>query len=166
MKNKKYYFLGFFLIFVQVLFLNNILLFGYINPYVYIAFVFFFPIRTNRLLFLLLSFFLGLFLDFFSDSGGIHAFSTLFIAFIRLFFIKTIFKKSEIDFPFFNLKEEPFGKFFNYVVILTIIHHFLLFLLESFSFQNIFDILLNTLYSSIFTLFLFFVGSFIFSKKK
>ncbi len=164
--NKRFYYIitGIILVLLQVFILNNILLFGYVNPYIYIAFIFFFPLKRDRFLFLFFSFLMGLFVDFFSDSGGIHAFATLFIAFTRLFFIKTIFKKSDGDFPFFNLKEEPFGKFFNYVVILTITHHFILFLLENFSFQNFSNLLLNTLYSSVFTLLLFFAGNHIFSK--
>ena len=40
--------LFFFLIGLQVFVLNNILLFGFINPYLYIAFVFFFPLKENR----------------------------------------------------------------------------------------------------------------------
>ena len=71
--------LFFFLLLLQVLILNNINLFGKINPYLYIAFIFLFPLNENRFSFLALSFILGLCIDFFSDMGGIHAFSTLFI---------------------------------------------------------------------------------------
>ncbi len=166
--SKKLHFilLFFFLLFLQVFVLNNIHFLGYINPYIYIVFVFFYPLKKNRYSVLLASFLLGLFVDFFSDSGGVHAFSILFIAYIRLFFVKVIFQKSETDFLLFNLRLEPFGKVFNYVVILTVVHHFLLFSLESFSFQNLGNIFLNTLFSSIFTLFLFFLGTYIFSKKQ
>jgi len=155
-----------FLLFLQVFVLNNVLFLGYINPYLYIAFVFLFPLSENRFPFLFFAFLLGVSVDFFSDSGGIHAFSTLFIGYIRLFFVRVIFKKSPIDYPFFTLPSEPFGKVFNYVVILTIIHHFLLFSFANFSFQNIGSVLLNTLFSSIFTLILFFLGTYIFIKKQ
>ena len=94
------------LLFLQVFVFNNILFLGYINPYLYIAFVIFYPLKKERYLFLFLSFLLGLAIDFFSDSGGINAFSLLFIAYIRLFLVRVIFKKTEPDYLLFNLKQE------------------------------------------------------------
>ena len=154
------------LLFLQVFILNNVLFLGYINPYVYIAFVIFYPLKKERYLFLFLSFLLGLAIDFFSDSGGINAFSLLFIAYIRLFFIRVIFKKTEPDYLLFDLDQEPFGKVFNYVIILIVIHHFILFSLANFSTQNFSSVIVNTLYSSIFTSVLFFLGTYIIRKKK
>ncbi|WP_298782202.1 hypothetical protein [uncultured Polaribacter sp.] len=164
--NKQYKFvlLFFFLLFLQVFILNNILFLGYINPYLYIIFVFYFPLKDNRFPFLFYSFLLGFFIDFFLDTGGIHAFSILFIAYLRLFFIKIYFRKIEADYSFFNLNDEPFGKVFNYIVTLTVIHHFIYFSFANFSFQNLSNVLTNTFFSSIFTLILYFLGTKIFSK--
>lgn len=166
--NKSIYltFLFLFLFFVQVFVLNNILLFGYVNPYLYIAFVFFYPLQKERYLFLFLSFALGLLIDWFSDTGGIYAFSILSIAYVRLFFVKTIFQKTEVDYPLFKLQTEPFGKVFNYVSILTILHHFILFSLANFSFRNFTGVIINTLFSSVFTLVVFFLVAFIFSRRQ
>ena len=155
-----------FLVFLQVFVLNNILFLGYVNPYLYITFVFFYPLKKNRFAFLLLSFALGLSIDFFSDSGGIHAFSLVTISYLRLFFIRIFFNKSEVDYPFFKLNLESFGKKFNYIITLTVLHHFLLFSFANFSFQNIANVILNTLYSSAFTLILYFLSIYIFSKKQ
>ena len=166
--NKTIYFglLFVFLVFIQVFVLSNILFLGYINPYLYITFIFLYPLKKNRAIFLLIAFMLGLSVDLFSDSGGIHAFATLSIAYFRLFFAKVFFRKFENDYPFFKLRLEPFGKKFNYVVTLTVLHHFILFSFANFSFLNISHVLLNTLYSSIFTLILYFLGTYIFSKKQ
>lgn len=153
------------LLFFQVLVLNNINFLGYINPYLYIIFVFVFPVSKNRFPLLFFAFLYGLCVDLFSDSGGIHTFSLLFAAYIRIFLIKPIFQKSEVDIVNFDLKSEAFGKVFNYVVILTVVHHFILFSLANFSFQNFSGVLMNTLFSSVFTLILYFFGTFIFSKK-
>ncbi|NVK53100.1 MAG: rod shape-determining protein MreD [Flavobacteriaceae bacterium] len=159
-------FLFFSLLLLQVFVLNNVLFLGYVNPYLYVAFVFLFPLKQERYLFLILSFLLGISIDFFSNSGGIHAFSLVLIAYTRLFFIRVIFKKTVSDFQFFELFQEPFSKIFNYVVILTVIHHFSLFLLANFSAQNFGRIILNTLYSSIFTIVLFFLAAYILRKRK
>ena len=71
-----------------------------------------------------------------------------------------------MDYAFFQLNLEPFGKKFNYVVTLTVLHHFILFSFANFSFQNIAMVFLNTLYSSVFTLVLYFISIYIFSKKQ
>ncbi|MFD2566533.1 rod shape-determining protein MreD [Pseudotenacibaculum haliotis] len=152
--------------FLQVFVLNNINFSGYVNPYLYISIIFLFPLNKNRFLFLTIAFLYGLGVDFFSDTGGIHAFSLLFVAYLRLLFVKIFFKKTELDYLLFRLHSEPFGQVFNYVVTLTIIHHFILISLANFSFQNLGGVLLNTLYSSIFTLILYFLGSYIFRRKQ
>lgn len=158
--------LFFTLLFLQVFVLNNILFLGYVNPYLYIIFVFLYPLKTNRIPFFTSTFLLGLLIDFFSDSGGIHAFSILFIAYLRLFFVRMYFRKEETDYAFFNLNSESFGKIFNYVVTLTVIHHFIYFSLANFSFQNFSTVILNTLFSSIFTLTMYFLGTYIFIKNE
>ena len=165
-KTPKLGLLFFFLLFLQVFVLNNINFLATVNPYLYVAFVFFYPLKEKRFAFLLSTFLLGLSVDFFSDSGGIHAFSILFIGYVRVFFIKIFFRKLPADYPFFKLQSESFGKVFNYVVTLTVIHHLILFSFANFSFQNISDVLLNTLFSSIFTLILFFLGTYIFIKNQ
>jgi rod shape-determining protein MreD len=155
-----------FLLFLQVFVLNNILFLDSINPYLYIVFVFLYPLKTNRIPFLFFSFLLGLLVDFFSDSGGIHAFSILYIAYIRLFFIRIYFRKVATDFAFFKLKSESFGKVFNYVVTLTVIHHLIYFTFANFSFQNLSNVILNTLFSCVFTLTLYFLGTYLFTKNE
>lgn len=160
------FFLFFSLLFLQVLVLNNILFLGFINPYLYIAFVFLYPLKENKLPLLLYAFLLGLFVDYFSDTGGVHAFSITLIAYVRMFFVKIYFRKLETDYPFFSLHSESFGKIFNYVVSLTLIHHFVFFTLANFSFYNFSNVLTNTFYSSIFTLILYFLGTTIFTKNE
>ena len=86
-------FLFFGLLFLQVFILNNIYFLGHINPYLYIAFVFLYPLKESRIPFLFYTFLLGIGVDFFSDSGGIHTFSILIIAYARLFFVKLYFRK-------------------------------------------------------------------------
>lgn len=153
-----------FLILLQVLILNNILLFDYVNPYLYIVFIIIYPLN-KRFSFLTTAFFLGLCVDFFTNSGGAHAFASVFIAYIRVYVFQKTFQKLESEFDLFDLKQEALGKRFNYAAVLTLVHHFTLFFLINFSFNNFPKVLINTLLSSIFTLLLYFTGSFIFSRK-
>lgn len=152
--------------FLQVTVLNHINFAGYVNPYLYVAFLFIFPLNKNQFPFLTFAFFYGLGIDFFEDTGGIHAFALVFVAYFRLFLIRLFFKKTEVDYLLFRLHKQAFGQVFNYVTILTLIHHFILLSLDNFSFRNLGGVFLNTIYSTAFTLVLYFLGSFIFRKKQ
>ena len=150
----KYIILFIALILVQVIVLNNILFFGYINPLLYILFVVIYPLKRDRGFFLLLSFLLGLCIDFFVDSGGINAGAILFIAYIRLPLLKGILNKSEIDFPVFDINKLPFLKLLSYIAILTFTHHFIVYGLEYFKLNAIFTVFSRAFFTSIFTIIL------------
>lgn len=152
------------LIFLQVLVLNNINFLGYINPYLYFLFVLLYPFNSNRSLFLFLSFLLGISIDVFEDSGGIHAAACLVAAFIRPHFLRFSFGIS-YDHQTLRLSATPFGARLSYIFLMVVIHHFILFSLEMFSFKHIISILEKTLYSSIFTIILVFLSLALFSKK-
>lgn len=68
---------------LQILLFNNINLFGYLNPYPYILFVLLYPVNSNKSILLISSFALGILLDMFANSGGIHAMASLVLAYIR-----------------------------------------------------------------------------------
>lgn len=152
------------LIVFQVLLFNHIDFLGYVNPYIYILFIALYPVKNNRMLFLFLSFLLGLIIDFFMDSGGINATASLIIAFIR---------PAVLKFSFGAVYEHNVLKFNNtnfiqklaYLSILIVIHHFFYFLMEFFNISKIILILKNTLLSSIFTILLSILITTIFSKK-
>jgi hypothetical protein len=154
------------LVALQVAVFNHINLFGFINPLIYISWIFLFPIRKNISLFLIFSFLLGLSVDFFSDSGGINASATLFIAFIRLPILKAILKKSDFDYILFNLRGISFLKAFYFISILAIFHHFIVFSLAYFSFQEFLSIVRNTFFTSIFSIIIIILGMALFTKKK
>jgi rod shape-determining protein MreD len=154
------------LILLQVVVFNHINLFGFINPMIYIAWIFLFPFRKNISLLLILSFILGLSVDFFSDSGGINAAATLFIAFIRLPILKLVLNKSDFDYYSFNLRTVSFSKAFLFIVVLTIIHHLIVFSLAYFSFKDVISVISNALSTSVFTIILIILGIALFTNKK
>ena len=84
MNNFSIFFWAVFLLLLQIFVLNNINFFSSINPYLYVAIIFIFPLYKNRFIILIFSFLYGLALDSFTDTGGIHAFSLLFVAINRL----------------------------------------------------------------------------------
>jgi rod shape-determining protein MreD len=154
------------LILLQVVVFNHINLFGFINPMIYIAWIFLFPFRKNLSFLLILSFVLGLSIDFFSDSGGINAAASLFIAFIRLPILKIVLNKTDFDYWSFNLRIVSFSKAFLFISVLTIIHHLIVFSLAYFSFQDFISVISNSILTSVFTIILIFLGIALFTKKK
>lgn len=142
------------LILLQIIVLNNINFLGYINPFFYIIFIFLYPVKKDDASLLLLSFLLGLCIDVFSDSGGINAGATLFIAFIRIPVLQSVIGKREIDYGSLTIFKLPFPKMFLYVVLMTFVHHFIVFGMEYFKWSKFGMILLNTVLTSIFTIIL------------
>ncbi|MDC0637413.1 MAG: rod shape-determining protein MreD [Flavobacteriaceae bacterium] len=135
---------------VQGLLLNHVRLFGYINPYFYLYFVLLYPLTGNRTILIALSFFLGLGIDMFSDTGGVHAAAAVFAAWIRPLLLKFSFGVS-YQYNTIKVPSAPLQQQFIYVVSMVILHHFLLFSLEAFSGRHWALILTNTLASGIFT---------------
>ncbi len=152
------------LIFLQVLILNNINFAGYINPYLYVLFILLYPFTGNQSLFLFISFLLGLSIDIFEDSGGINAAACLVAAFVRPNLLRFSFGIS-YDHQNIRLSATPFGAKLSYVFLMVLVHHFVLFSLEMFSFNHILLILKKTLFSSIFTAILILLSLTLFSKK-
>ncbi|WP_400077002.1 rod shape-determining protein MreD [Winogradskyella sp. R77965] len=141
------------LLLVQVVICNNINFLGYINPYIYIVFIFLFPIRENRLVFLLVSFLLGMLIDMFSDSGGVHAAAAVSLAYTRPILLKTSFGML-YEHQSIKFSNTEIGSLITYITFGTLLHHFILFSLEIFNISNILLILQKTLFSSIFTIIL------------
>ncbi|MBV1923594.1 MAG: rod shape-determining protein MreD [Flavobacteriaceae bacterium] len=152
------------LILLQVFILNNINFLGFINPYLYIFFILIFPFNGNKALLIFLSFLLGLCIDFFGDSGGIHAAASVFIAYIRPAFLKFSFGVS-YEHDSIKLGKSDFIKRFIYIALMVIIHHVILFSLEIFNTDHILLILKSTLFSSIFSIVLLVTTMSLFSRK-
>ncbi len=140
------------LVIIQVFVLNKIQLSGYINPYAYIFFILTLPFDTPRYLMLFLAFFLGLSIDIFLDSSGMHTSATLLIAFMRPWIINAISIKKEFEpksFP--DLHNMDTRWILLYSIIMVFIHHTFLFFLEVLSFSNLFSILSQSIISSFIT---------------
>jgi rod shape-determining protein MreD len=156
-----------FLIFFQVLILNNINLGGYINPYLYVLFILMLPFETPKWLLLISSFMLGLTVDMFSDTSGLHAASCVFMAFSRPYILGVVSSRQEYE-PGIQptIRDLGFNWFFSYVLILVSIHHILLFYLEVFSFGEFFHTLLRTFLSILFTMLLLVLSQYIMYRPK
>ena len=153
------------LVFTQVLVLNQVQFIGFINPYVYVLFVLLLPLSTPRYLLLLLAFLIGLTIDVFSNSLGIHAAATVFIAYIRPFVIRSISNREEDRNDYPGLLQNKFLWFLSYVSILVFFHHFILFYLEFFTFSHFLSTFIKVLFSSVFSIFVIVLSQFLIFRK-
>ena len=154
------------LVLLQVLVLNKLNIFGFINPMVYIVWVVLFPINKNKTFILLTSFLLGLTIDIFSDSGGINTAAILVVAYLRLPLLTMVLNKSDFDYVLFNIRTIAFSKALAFITVITFIHHFIIFSLDYFSWNLFGNILYNTLITGILTIIISILGIVLFSKKK
>lgn len=155
------------LVFLQVFLLKNITLYNISTPYLYILFILLLPFETPNVVLFALSFILGLTIDAFYDTPGLHAASCVLLAFVRTLFISITVQKEGFDNePEPTLSIMGFRWFFTYALILTLFHHFFLFNLEVFRFSEIPYTLSRFVLSSIFTVFLMLLTGFLFFRRK
>lgn len=140
------------LIFLQVAIFNNINFLGITNPYFYVIFVLLFPISKNRYVFLLYAFILGISIDFLENTGGVNAFATVFVAYIRYYFIQLINNRRSHEKEEVQLANFSFIQWALYLPLIIFIHHFLVDFMESFTFSRLFPITINGLIGSALTL--------------
>src|ERR1700749_3378541 len=155
------------LVFLQVFLLKNITLYNLSTPYLYILFILLLPFETPNVLLFALSFVLGLTIDAFYDTPGLHATACVLLALVRVLFISITVQKEGFDNePEPTLSIMGFRWFFTYALILTLFHHFFLFNLEVFRFSEIQYTLTRVILSTVFTVFLMLVSGLLFFRRK
>jgi rod shape-determining protein MreD len=139
------------LLVAQVVIFNNFNFFGYINPYPYILFIILYPVNGNKYGLLIASFLLGLTMDLFCNSGGVHAASCLLLAYFRPLIFKFSFGLS-YEYQTVRLNDVLTPERFSFILLAVIIHHITLFILEVFAFEYLWSIIARTIVSTIFTI--------------
>ena len=154
----------FLLLFLQSFLLNNINLFGFINPNLYLLFIIIYRLDGNPTLLIIIGFVMGLLLDLLTQGSGGHTIATLTIAFLRLSIIKFSFGVN-YDVPMGMIKGSLLRQRLLYFMLMVVIHHLVLYSIVYFSFDNIIMILKNTLFTSFFTFIMVFISLGLFREK-
>lgn len=139
------------LLVLQILVFNKINLFGFINFYPYILFIMLYPVAGSINLLLISTFVLGYSVDLMSNTGGVHAMSSLILAYVRPSLFKMFFG-SLYENQTLNLTKKFTANVFYFIIAFVLLHHFILFCAELFSFFHTFEIIIRTLVSSVFTI--------------
>lgn len=157
------------LILIQTLLLNQIPLswngFPYI-PYIYPLFILLLPIATPVSYILILGFITGITMDMFMNTGGIHAFSCVLIAysrnFVLRFFLQEKLKEYKNNTP--GLHNMSWASFLLYSGLLIVLHIFIFSLIEVWSLSSLAYVLNKVLFSSLTSMVLVVIYLLLFSK--
>ena len=138
-----------FLVLIQVLIFNKFDLFGIYDPYICLVFILTFPVKTSKISFMVVAFAFGFTLDLFSNSLGLNTTACLTVAYLRSYIMSFIFG------GFFDplglkliknyVSDSSFSQKILYVSSIILIHHFILFSLESFSLKHMSTVMHKTL---------------------
>jgi len=134
----------------QVLVMDNVMINGFMIPWVYLLFILLMPFETPRWMVLLSGFALGLGIDFFEHTPGLHTAATVLIAYLRPYILSLLAPRDGYEpetFP--RIHFYGFNWFLKYALLMVFIHHMALFYLEVFQLQNFLATLLRVLLSSV-----------------
>jgi rod shape-determining protein MreD len=138
------------LVLFQVLILDNVMLDWYLVPYFYILFIILMPFETPKWVQLIIGFLLGISIDLFEHTLGMHTAATVFIAFIRPYLLNIFAPRDgyELD-SFPRIYYYGFSWFLKYALIIVFAHHFVLFYLEVFNLNDFFSTFLRVILSTL-----------------
>ena len=133
----------------QVMVMDNVLINGFMIPYIYILFILLMPFETPRWMQLLSGFLLGMGIDLFVGTPGMHTAATVLISFVRPYLLDLLAPRDGYEpdsFP--RIHYYGFLWFLKYTLIIVVIHHFALFYLEVFQLKDFLSTLLRVILSS------------------
>jgi hypothetical protein len=134
---------------VQVLVIQNVNLSGYIILLPYVIWILLLPFEANKILVMCSAFVLGVCVDYFHDSSGLHAGACTLMGFSRHYVLRYTAPREG-----YETGAEPtidvmgIEWFTRYAGTLILFHHFYLFYLEIFRFSEFFHTLLRVILST------------------
>lgn len=149
------------LVLLQVFLFDNLNFSIYLYPLIYVGFILLLPMNINSTVLLLLSFLIGVTVDFLSGMNGLHTIASLATGFVRPIVLNlTIGKDASREGGMPLPLTIGRGKWLRYAVVLVSIHCLLFFFFEIISFRYFWFTLLRTFGSILTTtLLLWFLAS-------
>lgn len=134
---------------LQVLLISNLHFLGVCHPYIYIVFLLMMPIRLPKIVDMLIGFALGFLMDIFCNSIGVHIASCTLLMFLRRIIIENLVMDHDRISGEINGQSIGIDNYIRYVIVLTLLHHAMVFLLSAWSFSHFGFTLLEIIVSSI-----------------
>ena len=141
------------LILAQVLLFNQINVFGFVNPMLYLLFLVMYPFDKNQTFYIFIGFILGFFIDFLSQTDGAHTIASLTVSYLRPIIMKYSYGLTS-EKPKSLLTDPRKTNNFFFLLVFISIHHLIYFAIAYFSADAFLIIIKNSLFTIIFSLIL------------
>lgn len=153
------------IVLLQGLVINNIEVNAYLNPMIYPIMILMLPFELNAIITMLVALVLGVSVDAFSNTFGLHASSALLVGYLRPILLNLIKPRDGYDTTLLPSIHDM-GKlwFLIYASSIVLIHHLWFFTVEVFRFDLFFHILWQTVASAFFSIALIVIFQYIFYK--
>jgi hypothetical protein len=155
------------LAFAQIYIFDKIQVSGFINPQVYVLFILMLPFEISGFWLLTFAFAMGLTIDFFQHTPGMHASASVILAFLRPGVIRLVGKKDDLEsYQYPNVRDAGSLWFLTYTIILVFLHHLFLFYIEVFRFSEFIQTLLKVLINTVLTTLIIMLIQFLFYSRR
>jgi len=148
-----------FLVFLQVVLFNNINFLDFATPFVYVMFIMLLPFEAPIIVTVILGFVMGVTIDAFIDTGGLHAAALTFSAYCRSRVLRIIAPRNNYDFGTLpTIYHYGIAWFLKYSFVYVLLHYTFFFALETLLvtdaafFMNIGKLILNVIFTVLFLL--------------
>lgn len=151
---------------IQVLLMKHVSILSVAFCFIYISFLISIPLNIDRVFQLLLAFAMGISIDLFYDSLGIHAAASVLFMFLRQPLINVLPRKTDDFIYSISLSRIGFQRFAVLCLPLIFIHHFTLFFIELGNWSFFFSTLMKIVGSTFFSFIGIYIVQFLFSRSR
>jgi len=137
---------------LQVLLFNQLQLFGVCHPYIYVLCLLMMPLTLSQHSDMVIGAVVGLVMDTFCNTLGVHTAACILIMFIRPYLVGALVNDKDRLNEQLTSRTMGMEAMIKYVVIMVLIHHFTVFMLAAWSWAHIGFVLIETAVSSVLTI--------------
>lgn len=165
----RYLFRALLLVAVQVYLLNKVPhLHRLVVPSLYFVFVLWLPFSMSRPALLIAGFLLGLSVDYFMLTPGLHAAACVLIAYLRPYLVALLMPRDtqEYQYPEPSVRAMQWAPYAVYLLVLTFAHHFYLTFLQWLSVGSFWSFVGKTLLGTLISLLLILTVDLLFPRQQ
>ena len=139
---------------LQVLLFDQLQLLGVCHPYIYILCLMMMPVTLPHNVDMIIGALVGVVMDIFCNSLGVHTAACILIMFIRPYIISSMVNDIDRLNEAISMHVLGVENMIKYVLILVFVHHAVVFLLTAWSWSHIGFVLIETIVSGIISSFI------------
>jgi hypothetical protein len=152
---------------IQIFFLKNLVLFGTAFCFLHVIYILLLPIEIKPIPTMLIAFAMGMGVDIFYDTLGMHTAALVLMASLRYLWIKVLTPRGGYDEDLTpSVLNMGFGWWLSYSLPLLLLYHFLFFYIDNLGTDLYLPTLYRTISSTLFTFLMGMIMQVLFYKRK